>query len=56
MKNATGQAGDLDDRFILKSNGELYFDSNGSDTGGRSLIAIFTGPLPALTFADFVIV
>ena len=57
VANATGLAGDANDRFVLDtSTGNLYFDANGSDAGGRSLIARFTGMVPALTASDFDIV
>jgi Ca2+-binding RTX toxin-like protein len=55
--NTTGRAGDPDVRFIFNSNtGELFFDSNGDATGGRSLIATFTGVIPSLAADDFLIV
>lgn len=36
--------------------GDLFYDSNGTGAGGRSLIATFTGVIPALTASDFDIV
>ena len=55
--NATGLAGDGDDRFILNTtNGQLTFDTNGDLAGGATIIATFTGAIPPLTEADFAIV
>lgn len=55
--NATGLAGDLNDRFILNTtNGQLFFDSNGSAAGGSQLIATFSGTSEAPVASDFDIV
>lgn len=54
--NATGKAGDADDRFILNlATGELVYDSNGDAQGGARIVATFTAGIPTLTEADFVI-
>jgi len=54
--NATGLAGDANDRFIYNNtNGELFFDSNGTGAGGSSLIATLVG-IPGLASSDFTIV
>ena len=51
--NSTGRAGDANDRFIYDSaNGRLYFDSNGTASGGSQQIAAMTG-IPTLTASDF---
>ena len=57
LANATGLAGDANDRFILNTaTGDLFFDINGTGAGGSRLIATFTGVIPALTASDFDIV
>jgi len=54
--NGTGLAGDANDRFIYNNtNGELFFDSNGTGAGGSSQIATLTG-IPGLASSDFTIV
>jgi Ca2+-binding RTX toxin-like protein len=54
--NSTGVARDANDRFVYNTtNGVLYFDSNGSASGGRVAIATLAG-VPQLTASDFTIV
>ncbi|MCV9967569.1 M10 family metallopeptidase C-terminal domain-containing protein [Pararhizobium sp. BT-229] len=54
--NTTGLAGDSSDRIIYETDtGELYYDSNGTGTGGGILFATIGTGL-ALTAADFLIV
>ena len=54
--NGTGLAGDADDRFIYNNtNGELFYDANGSAGGGSQLIATLTG-IPGVSSSDFTIV
>jgi Ca2+-binding RTX toxin-like protein len=56
VSNTTGEAGDLDNRFIYNTRTrELTFDSNVSDAGGDRIIAVFEG-LPVLVADDFVTV
>ncbi len=57
VSNTTGLAADTDDRFIFnKSDGNLYFDRDGSDGAyGGVRIATFPG-VPLLTAADFNVV
>jgi hypothetical protein len=56
VSNATGLAGDADDRFIFNTaNNYLYYDADGSGSGARAAIAQFT-TAPTLTAADFLIV
>ena len=56
---AFGRAGNADPQFVYladaNSNGRLYWDSNGSDAGGRSLIAVLYGN-PLLDAGDLFIV
>ncbi len=55
--DATGQAGDLNDRFIFNTaTGELIFDGNGSAAGGARVIADFSGSSTSIAAADFDIV
>jgi Ca2+-binding RTX toxin-like protein len=52
----SGQTLDSGDRLIYdRASGTLYFDSNGSGSGGRTAIAIFDSN-PALTAADIILV
>ncbi|MCW5733179.1 MAG: calcium-binding protein [Enhydrobacter sp.] len=54
--NATGLAGDSNDRFIYNNTtGQLFYDSNGSAAGNREHIATLTG-IPGLASSDFTIV
>lgn len=54
--NTTGLAEDTSDRIIYETDtGKLYYDSNGSASGGSVLFAILSNK-PALTEADFVVV
>ncbi|MDX2307807.1 MAG: hypothetical protein NW216_06195 [Hyphomicrobium sp.] len=54
--NATGVATEADDRIIYNTaNGNLYYDTNGSNAGGSQLFAVLTTK-PTITNADFVIV
>ncbi|MDX2307806.1 MAG: FG-GAP-like repeat-containing protein [Hyphomicrobium sp.] len=54
--NATGVATEADDRIIYNTtNGNLYYDANGSVAGGSQLFAVLTTK-PTITNADFVIV
>jgi serralysin len=51
--NLTGLAGDASDRIIYETDtGELYYDANGTGSGGGILFATITAGL-ALTNADF---
>jgi serralysin len=53
--NTTGLAGDASDRIIYETDtGELYYDANGTGSGGGILFAMITAGL-ALTNADFTI-
>ena len=55
--NATGTASIATVRFVLDTaTGVLTFDADGSGPGAAALIATFTGGIPALTTADFVII
>ena len=57
VTNATGLAGDSNDRFIFNTaNSTLYFDSDGTGTSAAVAVAVFTGTAPGLTAADFLIV
>ncbi len=57
VANATGLAGDADDRFIYNTaTRELTFDSNGNAGGGARLIATFAAGTPDLVFTDINIV
>ncbi|MDQ0322317.1 Ca2+-binding RTX toxin-like protein [Pararhizobium capsulatum DSM 1112] len=54
--NATGLAGDSDDRIIYeKDTGELYYDANGNKAGGGIHFATLSANL-SLTNADFFVV
>ncbi|KQV33398.1 MULTISPECIES: calcium-binding protein [unclassified Rhizobium] len=54
--NTTGLAVDSSDRIIYETDtGKLYYDSNGSASGGSVLFAILSNKA-ALTAADFVVV
>jgi Ca2+-binding RTX toxin-like protein len=54
--NATGTAGDLDDRIIYETDtGNLFYDTNGSAAGGSTLFAIVGAGL-GITNADFLII
>jgi len=56
VANASGAAGDLNDRIIYETDtGELYYDSNGSAAGGSVLFATLSPGL-GITNADFFIV
>ncbi|MBC7986109.1 MAG: FG-GAP repeat protein [Sphingomonadaceae bacterium] len=56
VSNATGNAEDAEDRFIYRaSKGLLYYDADGTGSGGAILIAKLVGS-PALAAGDFVIV
>ncbi len=45
--NTTGLAHDADDRLIYNSStGELFYDNNGSATGGAVLVEVLTGAAP----------
>ncbi|NKN36663.1 protease [Agrobacterium sp. a22-2] len=55
-KNATGLAGDSNDRIIYETDtGDLFYDSNGTGSGGRTMIAHLGSGL-AVTNQDFLIV
>lgn len=57
VTNATGAAGDSNDRFIFNTaNNTLYFDSDGTGRTSSVAIAVFTGTAPGLTASDFLIV
>ena len=57
VTNATGVAGDSNDRFIFNtSNNTLYFDVDGTGRSAAVAIAVFAGTAPGLTAADFLIV
>jgi len=56
VKNATGLAEDANDRIIYETDtGKLFYDANGSASGGRLLFATLDKNL-ALTAGDFFIV
>ena len=56
VTNATGAAGDSNDRFIFNTaNNTLYFDSDGTGRQSAVAIAVFS-TAPALTASDFLIV
>nr|WP_246735728.1 calcium-binding protein [Agrobacterium sp. a22-2] len=55
-KNATGLAGDSSDRIIYETDtGNLFYDSNGTGSGGRVRIAHLDSGL-SLTHQDFLII
>ncbi|MBL8907416.1 MAG: M10 family metallopeptidase C-terminal domain-containing protein [Rhizobiales bacterium] len=57
VTNATGLAGDSNDRFIFNTaNNTLYYDVDGTGKTAAVAIAVFTGTAPGLTAADFLIV
>lgn len=54
--NATGLAGDADDRIIYETDtGKLFYDFNGNTVGGGVHFATLTGA-PTVTNADFVVI
>ncbi|MFN0193304.1 MAG: hypothetical protein ACKVP5_15255 [Aestuariivirga sp.] len=56
VANATGLAGDSDDRFAYQTtSGRRYFDADGNGAGARVLVATLIGT-PALALDDIVIV
>lgn len=56
VSNKTGLAGDATDRIIYESDtGKLFFDSNGTATGGSTHFATLA-PNLALTNADFLVI
>lgn len=55
-RNSTGLAGDSSDRIIYETDtGNLFYDSNGTGSGGRHRIADLDAGL-AVTYQDFLIV
>lgn len=55
-QNASGLAADASDRIIYETDtGNLFYDSNGNRSGGRTLVAHLDGGL-AVTHQDFLIV
>jgi Ca2+-binding RTX toxin-like protein len=56
LANATGLAGDADDRFIYNtSSGILFYDLDGAGAGGPVQIATLSG-VPNLAASDFILV
>jgi Ca2+-binding RTX toxin-like protein len=56
LANATGLAGDADDRFIYNtSSGILFYDLDGAGAGGPIQVATLSG-VPTLTASDFILV
>ncbi len=56
VRNSTGHATTSSQRLIYESDtGELYYDSNGSASGGSVLIAVMD-PNLAMTYKDFIII
>lgn len=54
--NATGLATEADDRIVYETDtGKLFYDSNGSASGGATQFALISGH-PTLTYTDFVVV
>jgi Ca2+-binding RTX toxin-like protein len=56
LANATGLAGDADDRFIYNtSSGILFYDLDGTGEGGPIQVATLSG-VPTLAASDFILV
>lgn len=54
--NTSGVATQADDRIIYETDtGKLFYDSNGSEGGGRTLFVVLSDA-PAITAADFLVV